>query len=631
MLGVGGVVIAFLSLTVLPFDSVSTQAQIIQDLRARFDSASESIYVEWTTPPSSIGAYLFNVRYRLTNRPGFDSSWKYARTQNNYVRLDLRDIQNGDEIEAQVNVEHGGRVVEPWSQSLLITVTKRIVIGGVPVDEDDLMPPVDFIASILSPTSARLEWTDVGGNKPGLYYIINIKQLTAQSGGGLPRQQVRTEANNFALGNLTPGERYEMTIRSATSPQHISRTATIVEITMPKKEEYFEVQNLVISSHFESKNRGAVNLTWEVPENMRHKIKSYEIQYAESGSQNWHRLPVSGSFTSASLTDLKSDTEYLLKIKTALDQDIITESGQFRFRTPEAVINPIRRVDVVYAHDTNSVRLQWILESHIEPREVIGYDIYLSEDKEKPQNEWRHITVRGSESSVSLNDLLEATVYFVRIDVRLRSGAHIRSPNLYRFRTTSRAQSARTTQQSSSLQYRNVGMGKVSLTWTYPDALRPYVTGSTVMFTDRKELPYDQWARRTMNGQQNSIILTGLRPSARYFIQVVPHVQSDHFISPTIEMFEIRTERNQQNSVIERPRQASQVHENQRNNRITSNTGNQLGTADSSAESGIRLKSCNPDAIQPECPINHRCIQKIGNPQEGWCVPDILRQSILSS
>jgi hypothetical protein len=83
----------------------------------------------------------------------------------------------------------------------------------------------------------------------GLHYIVNVKQLTSASDGQLLRQQVRRrynpqlwllslqikiEANNFALGSLIPGERYEMTIRSALSSDRISSTAAIVEIQMPR-------------------------------------------------------------------------------------------------------------------------------------------------------------------------------------------------------------------------------------------------------------------------------------------------------------------------------------------------------------------------------------------------------------
>lgn len=43
--------------------------------------------------------------------------------------------------------------------------------------------------------------------------------------------------------------------------------------------------------------------------------------------------------------------------------------------------NPIHKVDVIYSHDVNSVKLQWMLEPHIQVENVAGYDVYLSQDK----------------------------------------------------------------------------------------------------------------------------------------------------------------------------------------------------------------------------------------------------------
>ncbi|VDM39143.1 unnamed protein product [Toxocara canis] len=445
----------------------------------------------------------YTVRYRLTNRQSVDSVWKYVRTTDTQARLNLAEVKNGDELQVQVQAERGGQVIEDWSQPLLISVTKRSVIGGVSVDDDDLLPPLDFTANILSPSSVRLEWTPNKESIEGLYYVVNMKQLTSETGGTLLRQQIKIEANNFALGNLTPGERYEMTIRTATSPERISSTAAIVEITMPREDEYFEVGNLVISSHFKSSGHGIVNLTWEVPPHIQRKIKSYDVQYSEAGSGIWHRLQFSGQRPMAVLTNLKSDTEYLLKIRTILQNDLATESGQFKFKTPEVVANPISKVDVIYSNEANMVRLQWILEPHVPAYMVVGYDVYLSEDKDLPDSEWRHIHIDNKEGSLSLPDLKSATTYYVRVNVRKVDGTIIRAPSIYRFRTM----------------------------------------GSTVLYTDRKDLGMEHWARVDITDpQQHSVVLSNLRPGTRYYVHIIPQIDNERFDSNAIEMFEIRTD-----------------------------------------------------------------------------------------
>lgn len=44
----------------------------------------------------------YTVRYRLTNRQSEDSVWKYVRTTDNQARLNLAEVQNGDELQVQV-------------------------------------------------------------------------------------------------------------------------------------------------------------------------------------------------------------------------------------------------------------------------------------------------------------------------------------------------------------------------------------------------------------------------------------------------------------------------------------------------------------------------------------------------
>ncbi|VDK47123.1 unnamed protein product [Anisakis simplex] len=602
------------------------QQQAIRNLRARFDNQLDAIFVEWSSEGIA-DSVTYTVRYRLTNRQSDDSTWKYVRTTDNQARLNLAELRNGDELQVQVKIERGAELVADWSQSLLITVTKRVLIGDVYVDDDDLLPPLDFTASILSPSSARLEWTPSKENVEGLYYIVNVKQLTSEIGGMLLRQQIKIEANNFALGNLMPGERYEMTIRTATSPERISSTAAIVEITMPREDEYFEVGNLVISSHFKSGGHGVVNLTWEVPSHIQRKIKSYDVQYSEAGSGHWSRLQFSGQKPMATLTNLKSDTEYLLKIRTILQNDLATESGQFKFKTPEVVANPISKVDVIYSHEANLVRLQWILEPHIPTYLVSGYDVYLTEDKDLPDSEWRHIQIDNQEGSLSLPDLKTATTYYVRVNVRKLDGSVIRAPSIYRFRTMVEIR------EPNSLAYRNIGPGQVRVSWTYPNAISNSVTSSTVLYTDRNDLGMEYWSRVDVSDpQQHTVVLKNLRPSTRYFVKIIPQLDNDRFDSTAIETFEIKTDAAEPESETTNSPYAvdpQQYHPKSLNHPDPTAYYQKVGVPE--VKDRLSITSCLPDAIKPGCAWDERCVASVENPDKGWCIAESLREAILNS
>ncbi|VDK62940.1 unnamed protein product [Onchocerca ochengi] len=510
----------------------------VQNFRARYDHATDAIYIQWSYPEEVQREVQpqFLVRYRITNRPESFSEfdWRYSRVGTELeARLDLNDIRNGDELQAQkaskyinneslsarsldqqisrrlqVRAERSdGTVLEEWSQSLLISIIKRVLIDGILAADDDLLPPLDFQAHILSTSMVRLEWTPpfrVLSNDPlSHYYIVNVKQLTSEDKAPLLRQQIKVQTNSFTLNNLKSGQRYELTIRTASTPDRVSNVAAIVEITMPREDEYFEVGNLIVSSHFKATGQGTVNLTWEVPEKMRNKIRAYDVQYSEVGTEDWHQLQFSGLHPSASLTTLKSDTEYLLKIRTHLFNNLTTESGQFKFRTPTVVQNPIKKVDVIYTHEIDDVRLQWTLENFLSANLVDGYDVYVSDNPDLPDAEWSYYPISRSElpndafiggaNSLVLRNLRSDHTYYVRINVRKKDGEILRAPSIYRFKTMERSEFLER-REGNALSYRLLSPGRVQITWTYPSSIIPTITGSSIMYAESNTLP-EQWKR----------------------------------------------------------------------------------------------------------------------------------------
>ncbi|VBB28846.1 unnamed protein product, partial [Acanthocheilonema viteae] len=533
----------------------------VQDFRARYDHPTDAIYIQWSYPEKIQHEVQpeFMVRYRITNRPDRFSEfdWKYSQVGTKLeAKLDLGEVRNGDELQAQVRAQRpDGTILEDWSQSLLISISKRVLIDGVPAADDDLLPPLDFQAHILSTSMVRLEWTSpfrVLSSDPAThYYIVNVKQLTSADRTALLRQQIKVSANSFTLNNLKPGQRYELTIQTATSPERVSSVAAIVEITMPKEDEYFEVGNLIISSHFKESGQGVVNLTWEVPGKMQNLIQAYDLEYSEAGSDDWHQLQFSGSHPSASLTTLKSDTEYLLKIRTHLSNNLTTEGGHFRFRTPAVVKNPIKKVDVIYTHESDGIRLQWLLENFLSANLIDGYDVYVSDNPDLPDAEWSYYPVSGSgltnnafgsgANSLVLHNLRPGHIYYVRINVRKKDGEILRATSIYRFKTMERAEFLER-REGSTLSYRLLSPGRVQITWTYPSSILPFITGSSIMYAESNSLPTKQWERITLvNPRQNSVVLEKLKPNSHYFVRILPQINNTFYDSNIIDMFEIRT------------------------------------------------------------------------------------------
>lgn len=64
---------------------------------------------------------------------------------------------------------------------------------------------------------------------------------------------------------------------------------------------------------------------------------------------------------------------------------------------------------------------------------MFGYDVYLTEDKDLPESQWKYLY--SSENSVSVNALKSGTTYYIKINVRKTDGTVVRSPSIYRFKT----------------------------------------------------------------------------------------------------------------------------------------------------------------------------------------------------
>ncbi|KAK6104787.1 Fibronectin type III domain family protein [Brugia pahangi] len=632
-------------LKMVPIDN-NLPASRVQNFRARYDHPTDAIYIQWSYPDERQNDIQphFLVRYRITNRPdgSAEFDWKYSLVGKELeARLDLDEVRNGDELQAQVRAERSdGTILEDWSQSLLISISKRVLIDGIPAADDDLLPPLDFQAHILSTSMVRLEWISpfkILSNAPlNHYYIVNVKQLTSSDNAPLLRQQVKVHANSFTLDNLKPGQRYELTIRTASSSERVSSVAAIVEITMPSEDEYFEVGNLIISSYFKSTDQGIVNLTWDVPTHKQNQIKAYNVQYSEVGTEEWHQLQFNNSNPSASLTNLKSDTEYLLKIQTHLVNNLTTESGQFRFRTPIVVRNPIKKVDVIYTHEIDGVRLQWTLENFLPANVIDGYDVYLSDNPDLPDAEWLYYPVSATSqqqsndfvasgaNSLTLRDLQSGHAYYVRINVRKKDGEIIRASSIYRFKTMERTE-FREHRQGNALSYRLLSPGRVQIAWTYPSFILPYVTGSSIMYAESNDLPINQWKRIILaDPRQNSIVLEQLKPNSRYFIRILPQINNTFHDSNIIDTFEIRTgienhmqfsnPNDIQSSIL-------QQHEKHQNENMMTKLENEK----------LILNACNPDSIKNECLWNERCIPILEGHFRGLCIPASLRHAIINN
>ncbi|VDM60053.1 unnamed protein product [Angiostrongylus costaricensis] len=111
----------------------------------------------------------FTVRYRLGRE---NSTWEYARTSQAQLLINLPEFKHGEELFVQVKAEQNGEIADDWGQELIVTLNKKVSIGGVLIDDDELVPPLDFTTHILGPSSVKLEWRPHEGVPPGRVELI---------------------------------------------------------------------------------------------------------------------------------------------------------------------------------------------------------------------------------------------------------------------------------------------------------------------------------------------------------------------------------------------------------------------------------------------------------------------------
>lgn len=83
---------------------------------------------------------------------------------------------------------------------MVIWISKReedAEVSGIAGEIKDLLPPFNFTANVLDAATVRLEWVpspqpvDISDDMASkLFYIINIRQTTANTGNRFPPQQV---------------------------------------------------------------------------------------------------------------------------------------------------------------------------------------------------------------------------------------------------------------------------------------------------------------------------------------------------------------------------------------------------------------------------------------------------------
>uniref|UniRef100_A0A0N5BRF5 Fibronectin type-III domain-containing protein n=1 Tax=Strongyloides papillosus TaxID=174720 RepID=A0A0N5BRF5_STREA len=519
----------------------------IKNLKARYDANEDVIYVEWEVNENNINSFVIRYRYlSMNNNNG--NQWKYIRNTETSVKLHDNNYKNGHRIEVQVRSETNRNDIVDWSKPLFIEITSKNPYNPLSNEEDndvELKPPTNLRYTVVSPSSLKIEWDPVYLENIKIYYIVILQQQSSHLGeNNYQRQQIKIEATSFAIEHLTPGESYEITIRTAISSQQTSTMAAVLEINMPTEHEFFEIENVIISSRFYKSGHGFVNITWEIPQQMEDKVSAYHVQYSLLNENNNFKQKIfRGDKPEIILDDLISNSEYKLTIKTILKNNLITESGEFLFSTPKVELDAMKKIDVIFSNNMDTVRLHWILADDIDKDNIEMYQIFYSVDKDLSLNKWNTISVPMNEENIKIDGLHENTVYYVRVRILTKDRKVLNSPTIYRFRTSDNYSLKSEVRQSNTLSYRNIGPGAIILNWNFDENIKKNISGTTILYSKDRTLSYDRWGKKNLfNSQNTQILLDNLEQGSKYFIQIIPHFKIPINNHDYIQRIEIQTD-----------------------------------------------------------------------------------------
>uniref|UniRef100_A0A0K0EX41 Protein-tyrosine-phosphatase n=1 Tax=Strongyloides venezuelensis TaxID=75913 RepID=A0A0K0EX41_STRVS len=519
----------------------------IKNLRARYDANEDVIYVEWEVNENNINSFIIRYRY-LSMKNTNGNQWKYIRNTDTSVKLYDNNYMNGYRIEVQVKSETNRNDIVDWSKPLFIEITSKNPYNPLS-DEDDndveLKPPTNLRFTVVSPSSLKIEWDPVYLENIKIYYIAILQQRSSHSGeNNYQRQQIKIEATTFAIEHLTPGESYEITIRTAISSQQTSTMAAVLEINMPTEHEFFEIENIIISSRFYKSGQGFVNITWEIPQQMEDKVSAYHVQYSLVNENNSFKQKIfRGDRPEIILDDLISGSKYKFTIKTILKNNLIIESGEFLFSTPKVELDVMKKIDVIFSNNMDTVRLHWILADDIDKDNIEMYQIFYSIDKDLSLNKWNTISVPMNEENIKIDGLHKNTVYYVRVRILTKDRKVFNSPTIYRFRTSDNYSLKSEVRQPNSLSYRNIGPGAIILNWNFDENIKKNISGTTILYSKNRTLSYDRWDKKNLlNSQNTQILLDNLEQGLKYFIQIIPHFKIPINNHDYIQRLEIQTD-----------------------------------------------------------------------------------------
>ncbi|KAL1140726.1 hypothetical protein AAG570_000656, partial [Ranatra chinensis] len=273
--------------------------------------SADSITVMWS-PPKNPNIMVRDYTIGWGKGIPDEYFWKLDGKQRFYV---IKQLEVNSEYVISVRAENAKGSGQPIYENV------RTRDEPLPEPVTPLTPPVGLKATVLSPNTVVLFWTDttlplrqvVTDNR---YYVVRYGQYHGHNGLLNPRYKYHNSSDlNYMIDDLRPFTQYEFTVKVVKGRRESAWSMVVMNTTMedlpsspPRDVTAINVEN----------NPGVVSLSWQPPKQPNGHVTNYIVSYTvdpSSKDRDWITETVQGDKMAATIRSLSPSATYYFHVK----------------------------------------------------------------------------------------------------------------------------------------------------------------------------------------------------------------------------------------------------------------------------------------------------------------------------